>query len=75
MDSVSIADGMPQNPKYVWTLIQRNFMIAFVFSEERFKRLVEKFKEVYPGVQPQFLCRAPGRVNLIGNIKFEVLCI
>jgi galactokinase len=50
-------------------------MIAFVFSEERFKRLVEKFKEVYPGVQPQFLCRAPGRVNLIGNIKFEVLCI
>ncbi|CAF3789178.1 unnamed protein product [Adineta steineri] len=50
MDSISIADGIPQNP-----------------NEERFKQLIEKFKGVYTGVQPQFLCRAPGRVNLIGE--------
>ncbi|CAF3741795.1 unnamed protein product [Rotaria sordida] len=50
MDSISIADGIPQNP-----------------NEERFKKLVEKFKVDYNGVQPQFLCRAPGRVNLIGE--------
>ncbi|CAF4489788.1 unnamed protein product [Rotaria socialis] len=50
MDTVSIADGIPQNP-----------------NEERFKQLVEKFKKVYNGIQPQFLCRAPGRVNLIGE--------
>ncbi|UJR16376.1 hypothetical protein I4U23_003279 [Adineta vaga] len=36
-------------------------------NEERFKQLVEKFKTVYADVQPQFLCRAPGRVNLIGE--------
>ncbi|CAF2145843.1 unnamed protein product [Rotaria magnacalcarata] len=50
MDTVSIADGIPQNP-----------------NQERFKQLVEKFKNVYNGIQPQFLCRAPGRVNLIGE--------
>jgi len=36
------------------------------FSEERFKQLVEKFKSIYKDTQPQFICRAPGRVNLIG---------
>ncbi|CAF2635961.1 unnamed protein product [Rotaria sp. Silwood2] len=50
MDTVSITDGIPQNP-----------------NEERFKQLVEKFKVNYNGIQPQFLCRAPGRVNLIGE--------
>jgi len=39
------------------------------FSEKRFQQLIEKFKADYNGTQPQFLCRAPGRVNLIGNIN------
>jgi galactokinase len=51
----------------IWGLV-----IVFLFSEERFKRLVEKFKEEFKGTQPQFLCRAPGRVNLIGNIYREI---
>ncbi len=28
---------------------------------------MEKFQEDNNGIKPQFLCRAPGRVNLIGN--------
>lgn len=42
-------------------------MIQSCFSEERFKQLIEKFKGDYNGTQPQYLCRAPGRVNLIGK--------
>lgn len=69
MDTVTIADGIPQNPKYV---VDFDFWVIWedvCFSEERFKQLVEKFKADYNGIQPQFICRAPGRVNLIGNIN------
>jgi hypothetical protein len=69
MDTVTIADGIPQNPKYVSDFDFELFTVVFYYSEERFKKLVEKFKEDYNGLQPQFLCRAPGRVNLIGNIN------
>ena len=41
--------------------------LILIFSEERFQRLVEKFQESYQGIQAQFICRAPGRVNLIGK--------
>ena len=68
MDTVSIADGIPQNTKYVFRIFGGQFMISWsCFSEERFKRLVEQFQKDFNGVKPQFLCRAPGRVNLIGN--------
>lgn len=36
-------------------------------SEQRFRQLSEKFNEIYPNVQLKYLCRAPGRVNLIGE--------
>lgn len=38
-------------------------------SEQRFRQLVEQFRTVYDGLQGEYLCRAPGRVNLIGRIR------
>ena len=32
----------------------------------RYIEIVRRFKELY-GVRPQFFCRAPGRVNIIGE--------
>jgi galactokinase len=34
--------------------------------EIRYQRLKEKFQKIY-GQQPKFFCRAPGRVNIIGE--------
>ena len=34
--------------------------------EPRYKNLTQRFKQLY-GVQPDFFCRAPGRVNIIGE--------
>ena len=35
-------------------------------NEKRYEQLVAKFEEKY-GSKPQFLARAPGRVNIIGE--------
>jgi galactokinase len=32
----------------------------------RFRNLTNRFKQLY-GVEPAFFCRAPGRVNIIGE--------
>ena len=34
--------------------------------EPRYKNIVSRFKSLY-GVVPAFFCRAPGRVNIIGE--------
>jgi galactokinase len=34
--------------------------------EPRFKNLTQRFKQLY-GVEPAYFCRAPGRVNIIGE--------
>lgn len=36
------------------------------FHEPRYKNLKDRFKILY-GTNPQFFCRAPGRVNIIGE--------
>ena len=45
-----------------------SFQWSIFFSEQRFRQLIERFQMIYPGIQPKYLCRAPGRVNLIGKI-------
>lgn len=34
--------------------------------QPRYKNIVHRFKQLY-GVEPLFFCRAPGRVNIIGE--------
>ena len=34
--------------------------------QERYSNLIRRFKEIYD-VEPKFFCRAPGRVNIIGE--------
>jgi len=34
--------------------------------EPRYKNLKDRFKQIY-GETPRFFCRAPGRVNIIGE--------
>ena len=69
MDTVSITDGIPDDAAQAYSRVADALVKTIsISSGEQFKALVEKFKTIYDGVQPTFLCRAPGRVNLIGNV-------
>lgn len=77
MENLSIHDGLPLNSSYVdrsndsvFELNEWRKTVFGSFSEQRFRQLSEKFKEIYPNVQLKYLCRAPGRVNLIGKRKY-----
>jgi len=38
------------------------------------KKLTEQFKDKFDGIEPQFIARAPGRVNLIGMPLLHICC-
>jgi len=62
--------GTSDNAEFVPVLTQlsQGYQEATVKSKHqpRFKNLVQRFKQLY-GVEPLFFCRAPGRVNIIGE--------
>jgi galactokinase len=49
--------------------VVNNLSDVYTFPEkqkERFQHLISKFKSLF-NVEPQFISRSPGRVNLIGE--------